>query len=313
MAGMGEITHCANCATALTGSYCHQCGQKRIEHEDRRFAHLVAQFVHSLTDLDSRFWRSLRTLLFRPGRLSAAYLAGRRVCYMAPVSVFIIANLLYFVAPGITDFELKFFEHIDGDLRVILVEESRELTPEQRARMADYRAQLHSAWTGPWVMARVAARNAEAQARDPDARYTMRDYEVAYDQRRGEVSRLLIILHVPVLALLLMLFRTGSRRLFAEHFVVALHLFAFLIFLLELVVLPGSAIARAFGILEMPVAIKIALPVLIVVYSARALQVVYARPFWLTLPVATAIWTLMVMFSVWVYRALQFAIIFAMT
>ncbi len=313
MAAMEENAYCANCAAPLAGRYCSQCGQKRIEDEDRRFSHLVAQFVQSLTDLDSRFWRSLRTLLFRPGRLSAEYLAGRRVPYMAPVSLFIIANLLYFVAPGITDFELPFIEHIDGDLRVILIEESRTLTPQQRERIADHGAQAHSPWTGSWVLARVAARNAETQARNPDASYTMRDYEVAYDQRRGEVSRLLIILHVPVLALLLMLFHVRSRRFFAEHFVVALHLFAFLIFLLELLVLPGALIARALGVAEIPGAVKIALPVLIIAYSARALQVVYARPMLLALPMAFAIWVLLFVFSVSIYRALQFAIIFAMT
>ncbi|HRQ63463.1 MAG TPA: DUF3667 domain-containing protein [Xanthomonadaceae bacterium] len=308
---MGE--NCANCGVPLAGYYCHDCGQKRVERGDLRLGRLLEQFVEALTNLDSRFWRSLRMLLFRPGRLTSEYLAGRRARYMAPVSLFIIANVLYFVAPGITDFELRFYEHIDGELRVMLVEESRELTPTQREQIADYRAQAHSRWTGTWVLQRIAARDAAAQERHPQTRYTLGDYEAAYDQRRGEVSRLLIILHVPFLALLLLLAHPRHGFTYAEHFVSALHLFAFMIFFVELVILPGSLIGKAAGLGEVPAGVKWGVVVVLVSYAGRALQVTYGRPFWLSLPVALLVLTGLGWFSLVVYRALQFAIIFLMT
>lgn len=304
---------CANCGERLAGRYCHACGQKRIEPEDRRFGHLFAQFVDALTNLDSRFWRSLRMLLFRPGRLSAEYLAGRRARYMAPVALFLIANVLYFLAPGITDLELPFVEHIDGPLRVALIEESRTLTPAQRQRIADHRAQWHSSLTGSWVVERVAARDRETQAARPDARYTIGDYQRAYDQRRGEISRLLVILHVPVLALLLLLAHPRHRLSFSEHFVVALHLLAFVIFFVELVILPGSLIGKAIGLGVIPSWVKLGSALLLIAYASRALQIVYRRPLWLAVPTACLVLTGLGLFSVIVYRALQFVLIFALT
>jgi hypothetical protein len=300
---------CANCGTPLAGRFCHACGQKRIESEDRRFAHLVSQFVEALTDLDSRFWRSLRSLMFRPGRLSAEYLAGRRARYMGPVALFVIANVLYFVAPGITDFELGFFEHVDGEMRVQMIEARRTLSEEDRRRIEDWGGQAHTPWTRSWIEARVATRDAAARTRNPEASYTLGDYQVAYDQRRGEVSRLLIILHVPVLALLLMLMHPRQGLHYAEHFVVALHLFAFVIFFVQLVILPGALLAKVFGVASMPGWVKLLATALLVAYTTRALQVVYRRPLWLGLPVAMLVLFLLGVFSASVYRALQFLII----
>jgi hypothetical protein len=304
--------HCANCGALLAGTYCHACGQKRIGPQDRRFGHLVGQFVEALTDLDSRFWRSLRILLFRPGRLSAEYLAGRRARYMGPVTLFVIANVLYFVAPAITDFELGFFEQVDGELRVQLVEAQRPLSDEERQRIGDWGGQAHSPWTRAWVESRVATRDAALRAQNPERRYTLRDYQQAYDQRRGEVSRLLIILHVPLLALLLLLAHPRHGLTYAEHFVVALHLFAFVIFFVQLAILPGALLAKSFGVAVMPGWIKLLTTVLLVAYVARALQVVYRRPLWLGLPVTLVVLVGLGLFSLVVYRALQFLIISAL-
>lgn len=302
---------CANCGASLVGRYCHACGQKQMEAPDRRLAHLLGQFFTALTDLDSRFWRSFRTLLLRPGQLSIDHLAGRRQRHLAPVTLFLLANLLYFVAPAITDFDLAFHDHIDGPLRVTLIEETRELSAEERARIADWQAQGHSRWTGKMLLARVAERDAMAQAHG--ARYTLGDYQRAYDQRRSEVARMLIILHVPVLALLLWIAHPRSGLYYAEHFIVALHLFAFMVLTIELLVLPASWIGRQLGVGTMPGWLPWLLIAGIVLYFARALQVVYRRAFWWSLPCAMLVLVGLGWFSIRVYRDIQFLLIYAMT
>jgi len=304
---------CANCGTPLAGPYCHACGQKRLAPEERGLRHLAAQLFDALTDFDSRFWRSLRQLMFRPGQLSVDYLAGRRQRHMSPVAIFILANLLYFLFPAFSDFELSFAEQASGSLRIRMLEERGILTEPVRQSLENWNGQLHSPYTSRWVEERIAARDAARRARDPTHGYGVNDYAQAYDQRRGEISRLLIILHVPAIALVLWLLHLRHRLWFAEHFVVALHLFAALVFIAELLVLPLALALGAIGA-------RAALPwmsslafLLTIAYFSRALQVVYRRHLVWSLLGALAVLAGMLAFSVIGYRTLQFLIIFAMT
>jgi hypothetical protein len=302
---------CANCGAMLAGDWCQACGQKRIRREDRRFGHIVGQFVEAMTSLDSRFWLSLRMLMLAPGQLSRDYLAGRRQRYMAPVTLFVLANVLYFLAPAITDLELPFREQVHGRVIADLVAESRELAPGEREQIGDRVGQMHSPWTESWVRSRVARRDAQARA-EGRVGYGFSDLQRDYDRRRGDVSRLLVILHVPALALFLWLLHPRHGLYYAEHVVVALHLFAFLLFLLELVVLPVSWLSAAFGVTTMPRWFAPASMAVVLAYYVRALQVAYAQPLWKALPRAVLLFLLLWVFSVVVYRALQFALIMAL-
>jgi hypothetical protein len=292
------------------GRWCHACGEKRLEPGDRRLAHLLGQFFAALTDIDSRFWLSLRALLFHPGRLTLAYIQGCRKRYMAPAALFILANVLYFIMPGLTDFELPFVEHIDGGLRIELIKESREPAPAERERFARWQGQVHTPWTDGLVRARVAQRDALAQQRGQ--RYTLGDYQRAYDQRRSEISRLLIVLHVPALALLLWLSHLRRGFYFAEHFVMALHVFTFLILLIELL-LPASLLAKLLGVQQMPGWVGWILAALVVGYLGRAIALVYQRRWWSAYPLAALSLLALIVFSVAVYRSVQFLLIFALT
>src|SRR5581483_11889942 len=81
------------------------------------------------------------------------------------------------------------------------------------------------------VDARVAAR---AQSRPG---YTRADYERAYNAKSESVGKAVIVLHVPFLALVLMLLFWSRKYYYAEHFAVALNLFTF--FLIGYQVLPN--------------------------------------------------------------------------
>ena len=64
----GEVTHalCENCAETLTGQYCWNCGQ-RAEHPVHSLWHFISEAAEDLTHADSRLWRTLGALLFKPG------------------------------------------------------------------------------------------------------------------------------------------------------------------------------------------------------------------------------------------------------
>jgi len=96
---------CANCGTPLHGQYCSDCGQ-RSRVRMITFWELVRDAGDLLASLDSRLWRTLGLLFFRPGRLTLDYLQGRRARYVAPLRLFIASSLIFFfVAAFNTSFE----------------------------------------------------------------------------------------------------------------------------------------------------------------------------------------------------------------
>lgn len=228
------MSTCANCGTPLQGAFCHACGQKRFVDSDRRFAHLLNQLVVSATDIDGRIWRTLRALLLRPGLLGRDYIAGRRAHWLTPMTLFLAVNVAYFLAPlhgG--DLALQFNQQVSGRMRVLAADAGATVPAEQRASTG----QRHTRFSEPWIDARVHARDAAARAASDGQRgYSYRDYRLAYDAKADDVSKALVMLHVPFAAFALALLFAPLRRYFAEHFVVALHFVAFALLALLIVV-----------------------------------------------------------------------------
>ena len=95
-------TRCLNCGQELPGDYCPGCGQKDqpLRQPVHRF---VAASVAEYVGLDGRLWPTLRALLFQPGRLTQAYILGRRRQYIRPLRVYITASLLFFFFLALMD------------------------------------------------------------------------------------------------------------------------------------------------------------------------------------------------------------------
>ena len=93
------MERCLNCGAALAGAYCSQCGQRAQLHR-LSLAALFHHVLHDLVDLDSRVWRTLVALLFRPGRLTNEFIAGRRTFYLPPFRLYLVISLVYFVLPS---------------------------------------------------------------------------------------------------------------------------------------------------------------------------------------------------------------------
>jgi hypothetical protein len=89
---------CANCGATLAGQFCHECGEKRPDERDlsvRRFLYSSAQ---EIVDLEhSKFFQTLRHLLFSPGHLTNEYLGGRKTRYYTPLKLFITLFTLSFL------------------------------------------------------------------------------------------------------------------------------------------------------------------------------------------------------------------------
>ncbi len=90
---------CQNCQTPMQGPYCFQCGQHE-KSSIRHFGLFVRDVIDDVLNLDSRAVRTLKPLLFSPGFLTKEYLQGRRMRYVPPLRLYVIASLVFFFVLG---------------------------------------------------------------------------------------------------------------------------------------------------------------------------------------------------------------------
>jgi len=87
---------CLNCGTALKGPFCYYCGQPD-KNFMRFFPVLLREFLEDFLELDSRFARTMKPLLFLPGKLTRDYLDGRRFRYTPPMRLYIFSSMAFFI------------------------------------------------------------------------------------------------------------------------------------------------------------------------------------------------------------------------
>jgi hypothetical protein len=276
---LDQAGQCGNCGAVLTGTWCAACGQKALSDSDRRFAHLLGQFVHELFHADGKLPRTLGVLLFRPGALSIAYLHGQRLRYISPIGLFLMINLIYFIAPPLTDFNLSLADQI--------------------------RMQPYSGLIEPLVQARVESRQVE-----------LAEYARAYGASAERLAKTLIILHLPLLALVLMLAFPRRPLYYAEHFVVATHLFSFAL-LITLVAGPLRALVHlapaGIDAAALFRAIWRLMPLVFMAWWLLAFRRIYEIG-WPRACATLVIWLIgLMMTHMFVYRPAQFLVVFALT
>lgn len=94
--GPGDVA-CRNCGADAPGAYCPGCGQEtalRLPTAGRFMRDAAGRYVA----FDSRMWRTLFALLFRPGFLTREYFAGRRRRYVRPARLVLVLAIVLFAA-----------------------------------------------------------------------------------------------------------------------------------------------------------------------------------------------------------------------
>jgi hypothetical protein len=104
-----EIKHCPNCETAFDNSfkYCPNCGQanKKLS---LSFKYFISEFLTGMFNLDSKIFRTLKLLFFKPGKLSKEFIEGRRNTYIPPVRLYLAGSLIYFTVSSFFSDPIKF-------------------------------------------------------------------------------------------------------------------------------------------------------------------------------------------------------------
>ena len=94
---LSGLTHCENCGAQLDGHWCGQCGQAAVDYR-RSFRHVVVDVLDSFLNWDSKFFTTIALLIAKPWRLTNEFLAGKRVRYVHPLRLYLLASILFFFA-----------------------------------------------------------------------------------------------------------------------------------------------------------------------------------------------------------------------
>ena len=91
-----DNTSCKNCETVFSGRFCPECGQS-VNDFDKPFGFIIINFLGDFFAFDTRFFRTIKVLILKPGYLSTAFFNGKRAPYAPPIRIFIFSSFLMFL------------------------------------------------------------------------------------------------------------------------------------------------------------------------------------------------------------------------
>ncbi|MBI3719773.1 MAG: DUF3667 domain-containing protein [Sphingobacteriales bacterium] len=202
---------CASCNTLLTGNYCYNCGEKKLNPaKDFSLRKFIEQTVDGFTHLDSKFFKSFWLLLTKPGFLTAEYLNGRRVKYMKPIQILLITSVLfYFFMPNSGSFYSSYNQLNNAFIK-------KGFTIENFFKYNISKTLKEKAIT-------IKGSDASTEAINQKSNEI---YEAAYE-KAAHNSKTWLFLILPVWALFVYLLFYRRHPYYVQHLVFAMHLFSF--------------------------------------------------------------------------------------
>jgi hypothetical protein len=229
---------CENCGVPVSGKFCGACGQRR-DAPVHTLWHFTQLATEDLTHADSRLWRTLAALLFKPGLLTREFLSGRRARYLPPVRLYLVLSVLFFLVASAVQSKFVVMEFDDkpagGKTAVVeTLDEVPALKPkagETPAQIAD-RVCADANYNGPWA---GTLRPLFQQA----CHKSIADNAHVQDAFMHNMPRAMFIF-LPLLAGLMMLMYWRPRRYYVEHLLLFVHNHAVAYLVLGVVLLLGK-------------------------------------------------------------------------
>jgi Protein of unknown function (DUF3667) len=243
--------HCKNCGAALLGRFCIDCGQGAEVHVPTT-GELVHEAMEGLTHADSRLWRTLVNLWFKPGKLTNEFIAGRRTAYVPPFRLYLILSVIFFLLAS-----------IHGPNKDFVVIDVSDSPKDKGTQCQDLRAAI--------PMANLGARIGHAcDAVLADSGATLLNVAIATAPKA-------MFIFLPIIAFLHMLLYWRPRHRYVEHLLFFLHLHA-LYFSVAIVLVGLFSIASAWPATDTAISVLVNLLVwAAAIYSLFAIRRVFAR------------------------------------
>jgi hypothetical protein len=292
-----ETTHknCLNCNSELPqkAKYCSNCGQK-FDSPLIRFKDFIKDAFEDYFSIDSKIFRSLIPLLFKPGFLTNEYIKGKRNSYIPPFRMFLIISVIYFLFLSISEEKDDFIKIID-DAETKDETINNKDTSETKTKNQDVSMSFNG--LGDSKMALVIEKIKDSTEQAYINRHGLKAYvdSVFYNENPffkfwsrklfamyltdgknfGELLfsmvQKIVFIMAPIMAFILFLLYRRKKVMYMQHLIFAFHFHAFvflLLFLDELISYLG--VSWLSGIVFL----------ILLLYLLIALKKVYAQGFW---------------------------------
>ncbi|MFD0797687.1 DUF3667 domain-containing protein [Maribacter chungangensis] len=181
-------TECLNCNTYVAGYFCPQCGQSVRDNTDRSIGKLLGDFLDNIFFYDNRFLISLRYLFRYPSRITVEFLAGKRKKFVSPVTLFLFVNVIYFFVNPLSDYSIS---------------------------LEDQYTQPYAPLIKDWINGRLQNEGLDFST-----------YSSTYQNMSDTISKSVIIINIPMIALGVYLMAFKKRRFYYDSLIFTFHFFS---------------------------------------------------------------------------------------
>lgn len=296
---------CASCGSRLSGPWCSACGERARKPGEVTLGEYLAEFIEAMTNLEGRFWGTLRALLFRPGKLTTEYLAGRRVFWMRPLHLFLVINLLYFLLSTWNTFSTPLWVHLN------MKSPYQDIASGMVNRQLNEPVLAASDWEHVRWRMHSNIDNVDVELRP--AQQQLQEFARQFDRNVELYSRTLIILLVPLITLVPLMISLYRRDGPVRPLVFGTHLTSFYVLIsLPIGLLTSITIERNLMGMNPDLAEPVfstALLLLLIAWLAPAYRRVYGLAWYFSLP--ASLLTILWLFAVLqIYRLILFFLVF---
>jgi hypothetical protein len=240
---------------------------------------LVAEAIGDLYNLDSRMWRSLGTLVLKPGLLTRLYLGGKRARFTPPFRMYVVTSLTFFVVFAL----VRALTTPDGNASAgadTAVEAPPALPPESSVDAAEPEVRF-----GITIDDDDLECTFEPEGLDPAVRERLQAAcerveeagAASFNREFADNFPITMLVFIPLVAGIMKLLYLFARRKYVEHLVFFLHVHTFFF-------LAATLSALLAGVAAIAPALQIALWIVgggvwlyFLVYLYLAMREVYAQ------------------------------------
>lgn len=213
---------CQNCGHTVEVAFCSKCGQKNVETR-QTFPRLVGHFAEDLTHYDTAFWRTLRDLLLKPGRVIKIYLEGRRQYYVPPVKLYIFVSFVTFFVLAMLPADVETSEDIVMFTEPVTIQDVKLSTVKQFDSLQNALPETEKFRGVEYYLQKARVKAYESQ-------FTIEDLK----QGMIYVLPKVLFLYMPFFTFWLWLIHGKKRWYFFDHGIYTLYNFSFLLLLITI-------------------------------------------------------------------------------
>ncbi|MEM7280178.1 MAG: DUF3667 domain-containing protein [Pseudomonadota bacterium] len=229
----------------------------------------MRSLIGDLFELDSRLWRSLISLLVKPGFLTKEYLNGKRAYYTPPLRMYLVLSIVFFLLAS-----------IGNDINISAGDWEAELTSGTRITSKEEALQ----WCDEVEIDGIIGQDTIRNNLKKRCKETVNAGPAQFIKEVSENIPKMLFFFLPLMAGVMKVFYIGSRRYYVEHLLFFVHIHSALFLMLSVSLVAGNLLEPVAFLDWIPPILAFAIMIYTPIYLWRALYHVYGQHFLIRLP-----------------------------